>query len=199
MSETWRRNDLPDVAATLATRPGHEAVRTQVMELLRHGFGVAFHEVTHELRLPEVHGRADALFGATVFEFKADLRRELADVLSRLPDYLRDREMHLKRPFLGIATDGATFIAYELRDGAMREIGRHETRADRPGELLAWLEPSSITPGTSSTSLVRDLLSRTVLRALSQLPRSHLCHPRQPRRFHVQGRAGRLLLRSFRR
>ncbi len=142
MSETWRRNDLPDVAATLATRPGHEAVRTQVMELLRHGFGVAFHEVTHELRLPEVHGRADALFGATVFEFKADLRRELADVLSRLPDYLRDREMHLKRPFLGIATDGATFIAYELRDGAMREIGRHETRADRPGELLAWLEPA---------------------------------------------------------
>jgi hypothetical protein len=54
MSETWCTHHLPELVAALATRPGHEAVRTQIMELLRHGFGVAFHAVTHEARLPEV-------------------------------------------------------------------------------------------------------------------------------------------------
>jgi len=77
-----------------------------------------------------------------VFEFKRDLRQEIQDVRARLPDYLTERETHTSRRFLGIATDGATFIAYELRDGAMVEINRHETRADRADALLAWLEPA---------------------------------------------------------
>ena len=73
---------------------------------------------------------------------KRDLRQEIQDVRARLPDYLTERETHTSRRFLGIATDGATFIAYELRDGAMVEINRHETRADRADALLAWLEPA---------------------------------------------------------
>jgi hypothetical protein len=78
------------------------------------------------VRLPEVHGRADTLFGSVVFEFKRDLRQELADVIARLPNYLAERERQTKRRFLGIATDGATFLAYELRQGTLVEIGRHE-------------------------------------------------------------------------
>ena len=74
-------------------------------------------------------------FGATVIEFKRDLRREMPDVLARLPDYLKERERQTRRRYLGLATDGASFVAFESRDGQLTEIGRHETRADRPEAL----------------------------------------------------------------
>jgi N-6 DNA Methylase len=141
MLGTWRQQHLPEMVANLANRPGHEGVRTHVADILRYGFGVAYHEIDHEVRMPEVHGRADTLFGSVVFEFKRDLRQELADVFARLPDYLTDRERQTGRRFLGIATD-ATFIAYELRDGALVEIGRHEPNPMRAEALLAWLEPA---------------------------------------------------------
>src|SRR5712692_5909977 len=79
MLGTWRQQHLPEIVANLANRPGHEAVRTHVADILRYGFGVAYHEIDHEVRLPEVHGRADTLFGSVVFEFKRDLRQELSD------------------------------------------------------------------------------------------------------------------------
>ena len=142
MQNTWRQQDLPEIVTTLARRPGHESVRTLVADILRYGFGAAYHAIDHEVRLPEVHGRADTLFGSVVFEFKRDLRQELSDVSARLPDYLTERERQTGRRLLGIATDGATFIAYELRDGALVEIGRHEPNPARPEALLAWLEPA---------------------------------------------------------
>lgn len=142
MSSNWRHDALPQLVASLATRPGHEQVRIHVAEILRHGFGVEYSAIDHEVRMPEVCGRADLLFGATVFELKRDLGREMGDVLARLPDYLTERERRTGRRYLGIATDGATFVAYELRDGALVEIGRHETRPDDPEALLAWLEPA---------------------------------------------------------
>jgi SAM-dependent methyltransferase len=138
----WRQQHLPELVATLARRPGHESVRTLVADILRYGFGVAYHEIDHEVRLPEVHGRADTLFGSVVFEFKRDLRQELDDVQSRLPDYLAERERQTRRRYLGVATDGAIFIAYELREGGLVEIGKHEPNPQRAEALLAWLEPA---------------------------------------------------------
>jgi hypothetical protein len=70
MMSLWRQTDLPELAATLITRPGHETVRTLVADILRNGFGAAYAALDHEVRLPEVRGRADMLFGATVFEFQ---------------------------------------------------------------------------------------------------------------------------------
>lgn len=142
MSSSWRRDDLPQLVNALAGRPGHERLRTLIADILRHGFGAEYLALDHEVRLPEVRGRADLLFGATVLELKRDLRRELGDALAQLPGYLRERERRTGRRYLGIATDGATFIACELRDGILVEIGRHETRADAPDALLAWLEPA---------------------------------------------------------
>src|SRR3954454_9013687 len=139
---SWRQTDLPELAVALASRPGHEAVRTHVAEILRHGFGAGYAAFSHEVRLPEVHGRADLLFGATVFEFKSDLRREANDVAVRLPDYLAERERQTGRRYLGIATDGAAFIAYELRDGALVELTRHEVRSATPDAVLHWLGPA---------------------------------------------------------
>jgi SAM-dependent methyltransferase len=142
MQTTWRQQDLPEIVTTLTRRPGHESVRTLVADILRYGFGVDYHAIDHEVRLPEVHGRADTLFGSVVFEFKRDLRQELPDIFARLPDYLVERERQTGRRFLGIATDGATFVAYELRDGALVEIGKHEPNSARAEALLAWLEPA---------------------------------------------------------
>ena len=142
MLGTWREQHLPQIVANLANRPGHESVRTLVADILRYGFGVDYHDIDHEVRLPEVHGRADTLFGSVVFEFKRDLRLEQGDVFARLPDYLSERERQTGRRFLGIATDGATFVAYELRHGALVEIGKHEPNPARAEALLAWLEPA---------------------------------------------------------
>jgi hypothetical protein len=91
MSEHWRRAKFPDLVAHLASRPGHEAVRAGIVEILRNVFDARPGDVTHEHRMPVISGRADALFGATVFEFKSNLERERPDVLRRLPDYLREQ------------------------------------------------------------------------------------------------------------
>lgn len=91
------RMHQPEIDRALARRPGHESVRTLRAEILRHAFGAAYLDLAHEVRLPEVHGRVDTLFGATVFEFKRGLRRELPDVQARLPGYLRERERQTGR------------------------------------------------------------------------------------------------------
>jgi SAM-dependent methyltransferase len=142
MQGNWRQQHFPEIVARLASRPRHEALRTLIADILHYGFGAAYHELDHEVRMPEVHGRADTLFGSVVFEFKSDLRHELPDVFARLPDYIAERQRQTGRSFIGIATDGATFIAYELRDGALVEIGRHEPNPARAEALLAWLEPA---------------------------------------------------------
>ena len=142
MSTPWRRQHLPEIVAALASRPGHESVRTLLAEILRHAFGADYLDLDHEVRMPEIRGRADTLFGAVVIEFKKDLRREMDDVLARLPDYMRERERLGRRRYLGLATDGATFIAFELRNDSLVEIGRHIVKVDQPDALLAWLEPA---------------------------------------------------------
>ena len=71
--DLWRQTDLPQIAAALATRPGHESTRTLVAAILRSAFRADYAALDHEVRMPEVRGRADMLFGATVFEFKQDL------------------------------------------------------------------------------------------------------------------------------
>ena len=137
-----RSDRLPELVRALAGRPRHEALRGHVTELLRSGFGALYSEINHELYLLDGSGRIDTMWGATVIELKSDLRREIGDVLARLPDYLADaaRRSPSPRPVTGVATDGATFIAYTLRDGVLHELGRYETDEDHPNELLAWLE-----------------------------------------------------------
>ena len=100
-------------------------------------------EIGHEVYLLDGRGRIDTLWGATVIELKTDLRRELNDVFARMPAYLADAASRSPspRPVTGLATDGATFIAYALREGTLRELARYQTDPERPNELLAWLEP----------------------------------------------------------
>jgi methylase of polypeptide subunit release factors len=141
-SDNWRRDHLPLITTELRRRPGHEKVRTLLHQVLVQGLGVASEDIDYEHRVPRVRGRIDALLGNVVIEIKSDLGREAGDVLARLPDYLGEAEAQTRRRFVGIATDGATWEAYELRDGAMVLMDRFALPADRPATLLAWLEPA---------------------------------------------------------
>ena len=143
MTNAWRTERLPEIVRAMAGRPRHEALRVHVTELLREGFGAPYAEIGHEVYLLDGTGRIDTLWGATVIELKSDLRREIDDVRARLPAYLADAAARSPspRPVTGLATDGATFIAYTLRDGALHELARHATNPAAPDELMAWLEP----------------------------------------------------------
>jgi len=139
----WRRDRLPEIVRAMASRPRHEALRGLVTELLQEGFGAAFSELEHERYLVDNSGRIDVAWGATVIELKTDLRREERDVVARMPDYLADatRSSAPGRTTVGLATDGATLLAYTLDRGTLAQIGRYETDVEHPERLLSWLEP----------------------------------------------------------
>jgi hypothetical protein len=82
----------------------------------------------------------DALMGATIFEFKRDLRREGDAAESQLAKYLETREADSHRRYLGIATDGAAFIAYELRKGQLSRVDEYTPARSNPRGLLQWLD-----------------------------------------------------------
>jgi SAM-dependent methyltransferase len=126
----------------MASRPRHEALRGLVTELLREGFGAAFSELEHERYLVDNSGRVDVAWGATVIELKTDLRREERDVVARMPDYLEDasRRSAPGRTTVGLATDGATLLAYKLDRGTLAPIGRYNVDVEHPERLLSWLE-----------------------------------------------------------
>ncbi|MDO8615495.1 MAG: N-6 DNA methylase [Dehalococcoidia bacterium] len=130
---------LQEIVAQLASRPGHPKVSALIHQLLTEGLEARSTEIHFELPLPEVHGKADALLGRTVFEFKSNLRRERGDAEAQLSRYLSQREADTGERFVGIATDGATYCAYELRRGDLRELATHSASADEAQKLLVWL------------------------------------------------------------
>jgi methylase of polypeptide subunit release factors len=139
----WRKDRLPEIVRSMASRPRHEALRGLVTELLREGFGAAFSETEHERYLVDNSGRIDVAWDATIIELKSDLRREERDVIARMPDYLADasRGSAPGRTTVGLATDGATLLAYTLDRGTLTQIGRYDLDVDHPERLLGWLEP----------------------------------------------------------
>ena len=130
---------LREIVTELASRPQHEKVRALVYEILVNGLGARSTEIDFERQVPEVHGRIDALLGRTLFEFKSDLRREQHYAESKLPGYLAQRQAETDTHFVGVATDGAMFIPYELRDGKLCRFEAFVTSIEKPRELLAWL------------------------------------------------------------
>lgn len=134
------RDKLNRITVELASRPGHEKVRTLVYQLLTDGLRADESGIDFERPVPEVSGRIDALLGRTVLEIKRDLGRERGDAEAQLLRYLPEREKETKQRFTGIATDGAEFRVYIVRDGALAEVGHYRTKVDNPRELLRWLE-----------------------------------------------------------
>ena len=131
-----------EIARELAARPGHETVRSDVRQLLIDGLEIPREDVRLEAHIREVRGRIDALLGRTVIEFKSDLRREDADARKQLTRYIAQRQDESGQRYVGIATDGADFVSYELRDDGLRELGAYKTDPANPGGLLSWLGPA---------------------------------------------------------
>src|SRR5579864_3053629 len=123
-----------NLIAHLASRPGHDEVKADFRQLLIEEFGVELTALHFERRVPEVHGRLDALIGRTVFEAKRNLDREWEDVERRMPDYLADREREEAQKFVGIASDGLKWVVFELQDGALRRVKETVLDPDK-GEL----------------------------------------------------------------
>jgi SAM-dependent methyltransferase len=124
----------------LAARPGHDEVKADFRELLVEEFDVERSALEFERRVPEVRGRLDALIGRTVFEAKSDLAREWPDVERRMPDYLADREREERQKFVGLASDGQKWAAFELTEGALTLIKETLLDPEKPEAFLAWLD-----------------------------------------------------------
>ncbi len=139
---TLDRERQLDIVGELASRPGHEKVRTLLYSLLVDGLGARSQDIFFEVPLNrgEIRGRADALLGRTVIELKSDLRAEMNDAREGLARYLTEREVATGDRYVGIATDGASFVTLELRGDLLVELDRRETHPDHPGALLRWLD-----------------------------------------------------------
>ncbi|MGH6849370.1 MAG: N-6 DNA methylase [Methylocella sp.] len=124
----------------LAGKPGHDEVKADFRQLLIEEFGAELSALDFERRVPEVRGRLDALIGRIVLEAKSDLVKEWTDVEHRMPDYLADREREEGERFIGIASDGRTWIACELETGKLIKIKETILDPNKPGLFLAWLD-----------------------------------------------------------
>jgi hypothetical protein len=132
---------LRDIIAELIQRPGHEQVRVAVRNLLVMHLGAQSSDVAFEQPVPEVCGRIDALIGRTIFEFKRDLRKEIKVAEEQFSRYLPDREKATGQRCVGVATDGANFIRYEIRQGELVQLDEFKpVRGDIHG-LPIWLRP----------------------------------------------------------
>ena len=147
MLTTEQRDEL---VSEIAERPGHEKVRALLYRLLVEGLGADSRDIDFEKPAPEVRGRIDALLGRTVFELKSDLRRERRDAEDGLARYLSERERQTGEKYVGIATDGADFVAFFLRGDSVVEVGAHRAEPEKSWELLAWLR--------STVAIGEDLL-----------------------------------------
>ena len=124
----------------LATRPGHDEVKSDFRQLLVEEFGVDLGALDFERRVPEVRGRLDALIGRTVFEAKRNLDQEWDDVVRRMPDYLADREREEGEHFVGIASDGLKWVVFERSGGELVKLKDTTLDPDKADVFLAWLD-----------------------------------------------------------
>jgi hypothetical protein len=135
---------LLDIVRELATKPGHDKVKASIQELLVDGLGAERSFVHFEKRVPEAQGRIDAIVGRTAFEVKSDLAREFGDAEEQLTRYLPERERATKSRFIGIATDGLEWRAYEWRNAELVELRSFRSITGSP-------KPSS--PGSTAPPL----------------------------------------------
>ena len=154
--------ELQEAVAELAKRPRHAKVQALIHKLLTDELGARSDQITYEHRLPEVKGRIDALLGRTVIEIKSDLRRELADAEGQLARYLPQRELETGQHYVGLATDGARFVAYEMRDNTLVPLTEHDARPTESRKLTAWLE---------GVVTVQDRLPADALNIINELGR----------------------------
>jgi N-6 DNA Methylase len=124
----------------LAAKPGHDEVKADFHRLLVAEFGIEPSALDFERHVPEVRGRLDALIGRTIFEANTDLERDWPEVARRMPRYLADREREEGQKFVGIASDGRVWAAFELEGGQLVNIKEAILDPEKADLFLAWLD-----------------------------------------------------------
>ena len=137
---TMTDDQLAEHLRRLAAKPGHETVRVLLHRILTDRLGAHAPDIRLEERVPEVRGRIDALVGRTVIEIKSDLAREFADAEEQLARYLPEKRRQTGQPYVGLATDGALFRAYEMHGDALALIGERKTKPAAAAGTAVWLE-----------------------------------------------------------
>ncbi|WP_283139764.1 N-6 DNA methylase [Rhizohabitans arisaemae] len=143
------REDLQVLIRRLADRNrvrSEATIQSDVRQiLLTGGLDLAAHDL--EVHLEKQVGerrRIDIEVGYTVMEVKKSLASaaviQAAEV--QLGDYVALRMQETGQQYVGVLTDGAEWRAYQLRNGALKEVTRHVLKTGRPdlGALLTWLE-----------------------------------------------------------
>ncbi len=144
-------NRLAKIVDELANKPGHDKVKASLQELLVDGLGAERRHVSFEQRVPEARGRIDAILGRTAFEVKSDLARELGEAEEQLSRYLPEREKATGSRFVGLATDGSDWRAYEWRQGKLEFLRAFRVDPAKPETLLAWLDGAAAIRAELST------------------------------------------------
>ena len=169
-------DELQEIIAELATRPGHEKVRGLLFKLLTDGLGATSRDITFEQQTFEIRGRIDALLGRTIIEVKSDLRKEVFE--TQLANYLKDQRSLTGSDYVGIITDGATFAVHELAEDetSLIELSTFTPDPEYPFKLLSWLE---------SVVALQDKLMPDIPRIRIELGRESVLYQRAMRELRV--------------
>lgn len=106
--------------------------------------------------------RIDVEVGSAVIEVKKDLRRGNTKEEARvqLAGYVETRAEQTGRRYVGILSDGAEWVCYDLRDGGLEEVTTITvTSADQTDALLVWLE-GVLATARDITPSPREIASR---------------------------------------
>ena len=116
----------------------HDQRRAILIELLRHGFGLAVDEIAleHNVKVAKVRGRIDLLYGPIAWEVKRDLELERDDLERELKLYLTAQGPDS----FGIGTDGLRFEVYRLDHGDLQQVDRCDLDQAELEEVLDWLD-----------------------------------------------------------
>lgn len=121
-------------------------VQADIRQLLLTG-GLGLEEADLPVELETQVGdrrRIDVEVGFTVIEVKKDLRSSsvLLAAKKQLAGYLETRTQQTGQRYVGVLTDGADWIAYQLNDGRLEESTRTRVHSTRPDvtALLYWVE-----------------------------------------------------------
>jgi hypothetical protein len=121
--------------------------------------------------------RIDVEVGSALIEVKRDLRRggTREEARQQLGGYVEARAEAFGRRFVGILSDGAEWVCYDLRDGELQEVTTITvTSVDQTNALLVWLEgvlatarditpsPREIAARLGATSSAHDLDRATI-------------------------------------
>ncbi len=116
------------------------------------------------LEAPVAGGRRiDIEVGSTVIEVKRDLRRGRVreDAIEQLTSYVAHRARESGRRYVGVLTDGAEWICFNLVGGALEQVSALEIdgSADCVGKLVFWLE-GVLATATGITPTAREIEAR---------------------------------------